>query len=181
MMMDSQTAGRESSQPLGTLVFNLLVEGCNKLLAGASKGMGMSMGGGMSGSKGDQSSNAIELAERAANLLAAVFVHGSQLAKELSTAINTSHTAVVLCTATQSHSGPQPLLPLMLATASSMARVPGGGGYALLRAVLRMLSAIVAGCERATNQLMEDPANLFVVDLATIGSESAGVPLPKMT
>ena len=44
-------------------------------------------------------------------------------------------------------------------------------------AILRTLAAIAYKCERSTKQMLEDPANFFVVDLATSASESTGIPV----
>jgi hypothetical protein len=101
-----------------------------------------------------------------------VFVHCSQLDKELSTAISTTHMSVRLSPG----AAQQALLPALLAAAKSTTRIPNGGGYPLLVALLRMLAAAVDGCERALKMMPEDPSNLFVVDLALPASDNAGVP-----
>lgn len=45
----------------------------------------------------------------------------------------------------------------------------------LMLSLFRMLAIISNGCERATKQMLEDPSNLFVIDLATSVSESKGI------
>lgn len=51
-------------------------------------------------------------------------------------------------------SGPQPLLPYLLATAGKAARVPGGG-HLILVGLLRLLSSIVSGCAAAARQVCD--------------------------
>eukprot|EP01035_Chromulina_nebulosa_P016851 gene16851-22336_t len=60
--------------------------------------------------------------------------------------------------------------------AGRAARQSGGTGYSLLIALLRMLGVITNGCERVARQILEDPSNLFVVDLASTSSENTGIP-----
>eukprot|EP01038_Epipyxis_sp_PR26KG_P004912 gene4912-6875_t len=152
----------ESMKPLGNIVLSLLVESCNKILNNQFSGQSPSF-------KID-----LELAEKSANVLALVFSYGTQVSKELATAINSSHVAY-------GGRGPiiageiRPILPFLLSSAGRAARVPNGG-FTLLIALLRLLSSVASGCERAVRQMLEDPANLFVVDLASVASESAGVP-----
>lgn len=127
----------ESMRPLGLLVLALLIEGCNKILDGSGK---------------------IDFAvsERAANLLSVVFIHGSQLAKELCTAVTTSHIIHGMgksLTISNQAGGHKFILPLLLFTAGRIARSAGGAGYPLLISYLRLLACIVSDCEFASKQV----------------------------
>lgn len=126
----------ETMKPLGLLVLRLLVDGCNKILDGA---VGTSKQG-------------LDTAERAANVLSVIFIHGSQLAKELCTAVTTSHTGGLTGTS-HSTGGNKFILPMLLFTAGRTARSAGGAGYPLLISILRMLACIASGCEFAAKQV----------------------------
>jgi chromosome segregation ATPase len=150
----------EVMMPLGSHVLHLLVEGCNKVLEGSAGSTAAGRG-------------SLEVAERAANVLAVVCIHGSQLGRELCTAISTAHAGAQ---ASAAAAGPKMILPMLLFAAGRTARSAGVAGYPLLVSILRLLACIASDCERAAKQMLDDPANLFVVDLATAASESAGVP-----
>ena len=160
----------ETMKPLGGLLSHLLVGMCDKLLG---HGVHSHHSFGVVGTK-----NEMESGERVTHLLSIIFMHGSLLARELSTAITTSHVRNLKDPrARHSHEGEvKPFLPLILATVGKSARLPGGTGYPFVASILQLLAIVVTGCERATRQLFEDPSNLFVVDLATTSSEIAGVP-----
>jgi hypothetical protein len=49
--------------------------------------------------------------------------------------------------------------------------------YNLILSLFTMLAIVSSGCERATKQMLEDPSNLFVIDLATSVSEAKGIPM----
>jgi hypothetical protein len=156
---DATEGSLEPMRPLGSILFNLLVEGSTRILGGSHL-----------------LSNVVEqeaeVAERSANILSLLFIHGGQLARELSTAITTSHLSLGKTVGISSQS----LLPYLLSTAGRAARIPVGG-HTVLVAILRLLSGIVSGCDVAARQMLDDPSNFFVVDLATTMSESAGTPL----
>jgi chromosome segregation ATPase len=155
----------EVMKPLGSHVLHLLVEGCNRVLEGSA--------GSTTAGRGS-----LEVAERAANVLAVVCIHGSQLGRELCTAISTAHAGAQ---ASAAAAGPKMILPMLLFAAGRTARSAGVAGYPLLVSILRLLACIASDCERAAKQMLDDPANLFVVDLATAASESAGVPAQVQT
>ena len=128
----------ESMRPLGLQVLSLLVEGCNKILDGASK------------------SPSFDIAERAANVLSVMFIHGSQLAKELCTAVTITHigNGMGKPLPLSSHAGShKSILPLLLFTAGRIARSAGGAGYPLLVSFLRLLACVVSDCEFAAKQV----------------------------
>eukprot|EP01041_Mallomonas_annulata_P003424 gene3424-6795_t len=177
----------ETMRPFGVVLLNTLVEGCARIIATHHGNAGGGSGG---GNILLNQNTRIELltASKCANLLTLVFIHGGHLARELSTAISTSHTSLGISSANRGNGGVvgsssvssvsvsnQSLLPFLLSTAGCAARVQGGG-YALMTAILRMLSVAATECERAVKQMLEDPSNLFVIDLATAASEGAGVP-----
>lgn len=163
----------ESMRPLGTIVLQILVDGCHKVVEASSYSSGGGSGVGGVMLLGNSSlRNEIDITERAANLLAVVFIHGSQLARELSTAVTTGHTNIldsaVASKSNGHHSnngsninsnsssgggGSRPLLPMLLSTAGRTARIPGGAGYPLLISILRMLACITSGCEFAAKQV----------------------------
>ena len=133
----------ETMRPFGVVLLNTLVEMCTRVLGGISGGV-----------TAFPRSSDVEVAERSANLLTLVFVHGGKLARELSTALSTGHTSLGA-----GRGGPvatalphQPLLPFLLATAGRAARVQGGG-YKLMSALLRMLAAAATDCEVAVRQV----------------------------
>lgn len=178
---DPSSVGQlDTMKPLGSILLNLLVEGCDRISSSQYPVIGMPS------NVGKRSES--DTIERASNLLSLLFVHGSQLAKELATAIHTGHTSGNISGANKQ------LLPLLLSSAGRAARMPSGSGSNILIALLRLLSTAASGCERAAKQvieillllilfvinlhslqLLDDPANLFVVDLATVSSESAGI------
>jgi hypothetical protein len=153
----------EVMKPIGTLILNLLVEGCNKLLSNQ-----YTLQGNIFAYKQD-----IDYAEKSANLLSLIFIYGSQLSKELSTAITTNHTSL------SSHSNNlnslnsrggggassdmvRSILPFLLASAGRTARIPGGSGFNLLVAILRLLSAAVSSCERAAKHVFNNRILFFI-------------------
>ena len=136
--MDEDDMQLESMRPLGSILTNLLVEGCVKVLAQGPGAM-----------KCD-----LDAAERAANVLSLLFISGGQLARELSTAISTSHTSLKNQESGYEAVPTQPLLPFLLSAAGRAARMgPMGGGYGLLVAILRLLSTVASGCNLAARQV----------------------------
>lgn len=144
---DSGFEGAASSPPLGTgtLVLHLVVEGGMKLL-NSNQVTALTI-------------NAIrydlDLAERATNVLATVFVHGSQLAREMFTALSTQHLTQSMGSSSglrlKGNDGDvKLLLPFLMLTAGRTTRMPQGSGYKLLISLLRLLSTVVCDCERAT-------------------------------
>jgi hypothetical protein len=155
----SQAHLLETMRPLGLQVMSMLVEACVKVLDGHT----MPVAG----------RHGLEEAERAANILAVVFIHGSTLAKELCTAITTSHvrqsaalagggqgtggggggggmSGGVGASSAESH---RFILPMLLFAAGRTARSVGVAGYPLLVSILRMLACVASGCERAAKQV----------------------------
>ena len=136
--MDEDDMQLESMRPLGSILTNLLVEGCVQVLAQGPGAM-----------KCD-----LDAAERAANVLSLLFISGGQLARELSTAISTSHTSLKNQASGYEAVPTQPLLPFLLSAAGRAARMgPMGGGYGLLVAILRLLSTVASGCDLAARQV----------------------------
>jgi chromosome segregation ATPase len=167
--MDQHHGHLESMRPLGSILSNLLINICDKLLGAPTNHAHHGIG----------PKNELETAERVVHLLSVIFMHGSQVARELSTAITTFHARNTNDVKPRGHGHEleiKPLLPLVLATVGKAARQPAGIGYPFVACILQLLATVVTGCERATRQLFEDPSNLFVVDLATSSSEIAGVP-----
>ena len=173
-LMDGDDFGNsdeEALQPLGTVtcMLNLVVEGGRKILNCNQFSMVT-----VNSFRQD-----LELAERAANALTVVFTHGSLLAKEICTALKTNSADMAASNGRMKSGGDNEvklLLPFLMLAAGRTTRMQQGSGYPLLISILRLLSTVVCGCERAAKQVLEDPSNLFVLDLATTASESAGVP-----
>jgi hypothetical protein len=98
-----------------------------------------------------------EIAERVCQTLTVTFLHGSQLARELTTAVNTSHLRTGSERDRDIRDGDRDnkaWLPVLLAMVGRAARLPNGAGYSLAAATLQLLSVIVTGCERATRQVL---------------------------
>lgn len=115
--------------------------------------------------------------ERSCNILTLLFVHSDSLARELLTAISTGHTSLATNAA-----GPftsQQILPFLLASAGKAIRLQNG--YTVVTAILRLLAVAITDCDRAVRQVLENPSNLFVLDLATSASDGAGVPIIVQT
>jgi chromosome segregation ATPase len=120
---------------------------------------------------------------RASNIVTLILIHGGLLASELCTALSTHHLIrqrsfldPSLHTQQLRQQSNQPLLPTLLSLCSRIIRLPNFG-FLILESVLKILSAACRGCERATVQVLEDPSNFFLLDLATRASETTGVPL----
>lgn len=105
---------------------------------------------------------------RCVNCLVLMLMHGGQVARELFTAMSTSHVA--------QDTPSQPLLLFLLSVCSKCMRLPSIG-VTVTDALLRLVACAASGCPRAVQVILDDPANLFVVDLASVASENAGVPL----
>lgn len=169
---DFGNGSEEASQPVGTVtsLLNLIVEGGRKILN--------------SNQFSAVTVNAfrvdLELAERAANVLTVFFTHGSQLARDISTAIKANYGDTAGGNGRLKSAGGDSevklLLPFLILAAGRTTRMQQGSGYPLLISILRLLATVVCGCERAAKLVLDDPSNLFVLDLATPASESAGVP-----
>ena len=157
--MDGSPSGSsmESGTPLGCLVLNTMLENMGKMLGLTTGSVNKTVG--------------VEVAERCSNVLALVYLHGDEVARELGTALSTGHTILAKGVLASS----LPLLSYLLTLAGKSARV-GETGYSLAIALLKMLSTSTFKCERAARQLLDDPANLFVLDMATTASEVAGMP-----
>ena len=71
----------ETMKPLALILLNSLLEGSNRVLSTANLPMNIMK-------------SEINVVERSANVLALLFINGGQTARELSTVISTSHTAI---------------------------------------------------------------------------------------
>ena len=72
----------ESMKPLALMLLNSLLEGSNRVLIGGGN-LPLNI-----------MKNEINIVERSANVLTLLFINGGQLARELSTVINTGHTSI---------------------------------------------------------------------------------------
>ena len=70
---------------------------------------------------------------------------------------------------------PQTLLPLLLSMAGKAVKIPLGEGDEIFISLIRLLGAITSNCDAAARQCFEDPSNFFLMDLASVGSDSLGV------
>lgn len=140
---DDHHRALETMTPVGTLLLHLLVDGCQKVLnAGHQQQYGMQSGG-------PYRSDVVVVTERAANVLASVFIFGGELSREFATVLSTNHATKTAGAQAGDRAPPVPLLHHLLSTAGRMARIPNGGGYTVLVAVLRLLSTTVTACEPA--------------------------------
>lgn len=165
-LYEASPAVLESMRPVCSILLQHLILFCEKLTSGHMQhaaGLGVSHTGTLRPE--------IESAERLLHLLTVVFMNASLLGRELSTAISTNHFPTSLDMPES-----KAIVPFILSAIGRAARLPGGLGYPLVKASMLWLATVVCGCERATRMVFEDPSNLFVVDLATSSSESAGVP-----
>ena len=168
-MDENQQGGpMEIMKPFASLVLNTLLEASVRATSGGSA-QGLLL---VPLANSQLNVSDVVLVTRCSSLMTLMFVHGDSLAKELFTAINTGHTSLA---AGQSALTPVQLLPFLLATAGRAVRV-GGDGYTILIAIVRLLTAAVYSCSRAVKLVLEDPSNLFILDLATSASEATGVP-----
>lgn len=70
---------------------------------------------------------------------------------------------------------PQTLLPLLLNIAGKAVKIPLGEGDDIFISLIRLLGAITSNCDAAARQCFDDPSNFFLMDLASVGSDSLGV------
>ncbi|RYH30491.1 hypothetical protein EON65_04975 [archaeon] len=164
----------ETMKPIAGILVNMVAQVCERTLSANHMYTGVSA----ASFKTD-----LDVGERALHLLSIVFLNASQLGRELITAISSVHLQNLSGMQEKGrnmhdHHEHKQILSFFLASAGKAARVPGGGGYHFLTCLLQLLAVIASGCERAVAQMFDDPANLFVVDLATSSSELAGVPAP---
>lgn len=147
----------ETSTPFGVHVLNGMLENTSRLLGFSTTSLSSLSGGNP------------EIGERCANILSLVLFHGDDLTRELTTVLHTGHTCL---------SGARvPLLTFLLTLVGKSTRV-GESGYSFAVSLLRALSSAVFSCDKAARILLDDPANLFILDIASTASESAGVPKP---
>lgn len=137
----------ESMRPLGSILTLQVVEVCAKFLEGSA----LHLQGSNNTFRMD-----LESAERCANVLSLIFLHGGQLSRELSTALSTSH--IVASSGGRTGSSfagalkqPLALLPMLLSSAGRAARVPGGHTFVV--SILRVLAVVASECERAARQV----------------------------
>jgi chromosome segregation ATPase len=180
---ESQHRPMEMMKPLGFILVSTILDNCEKLFHSSNPLFFTNQN-----KLTHSGATNIETVERCLHVLTNIYLHGSQLSHELTTAITTNHIRLLkdkkhLMSSSSSHllhhdssNEVKVLLPYLLASVGKAARLPGGIGYNYIIAILQLLSIIACDCERATHQMFEDPSNLFVVDLATASSELAGVP-----
>ena len=137
----------EMMKPLVGLLTSNLILTCDKLSSNSTVGQYNTGAGALEGD--------IKNAERILHLLSMVYMHGSQLAKELSTKMTVGHIRSFLDAKFRSGNemDVKPMLPMILATVGLAARLPGGNGYGLVSSILQWLAIVVTGCERATIQV----------------------------
>ena len=168
---DMEPASESSKHFIGTLLCMELVEACCKVQGNAAQ---------------SDVSATCEVLARCCRLLSLIFVHGETVGKELFSAITIGHlySGVDVAARWSSHkiggealqaapSSSASFCPVSAAShdsALTQAAVPD-----VLVALLSLLSVAVSGCTQAAQQLLRDPSNLFVVDLASEASELAGV------
>lgn len=144
----------ESIRPLGIILLNLLLDSLKII-----------------DKLGKICVEDVKMFEKYTNILSLLFIYGDQ-AGELSTAISISHTCLL---GALGLSGEDPMLPHLLAMAGRAAKIPITG-HSLLIALLRLLSSIVNGCNKASRLILQDPAHFFLLDLCSPTSESYGTP-----
>jgi hypothetical protein len=139
----------DTAKPLASLLFALLLNGCYKALSAASSPYALSAAAaGGTGVSSLYRSAEVEAAERAANALCVVFVHGTVLAREMASAVTVTHASTVDISAIFASaavgntpamgmsmagsgggvSGRGALLPQLLGMVGRAAKMAGGGG-----------------------------------------------------
>lgn len=150
-MYQPMSAPLESMRPVCSILLQTVVQYCEKLLTSHVQYNTPGFGG-ANGSKSD-----IEIVEKVSHVLTVVFMNGSLLGRELCTAITTSHCATQLDSQDKKlrevDADNKAILPFIMAAIGRAARLPGGLGYPLVKAVIMWLATVVCGCERATRMV----------------------------
>ena len=160
-----------SKRFIGTLLCMELVEACHRVQVNMTQS--------------DANSTCSTIA-RCCRLLSHIFVHGEAIGKELFSAITIGHvySGVELTGRWQKRginaavpSEATLLISFVLSSVNRIARF--SSAYTAVPdavvALLSLMSVAVSGCTQAVQELLRDPSNLFVVDLASEASEVAGV------
>lgn len=149
----------DTGKPFGSSVLYLLVESCNKILQHLNN-TALSV-----------TPSAVDIgnAQKCANIFTLILIHGGALARELASAIHLGHVLGAI------PSGNVALLPFILSVIARVNRMPHGHGLSV--SLLRLLCAAGAACESSCKLMLENPSNLFVVDLAVLatGEETSSV------
>lgn len=151
------SGGGELTKSIGSVLVNIVFESCNQLLETSSL---------TSDIIGNGKPNIVNF-EKACVILELIFLHGGILARELSTALMTSH-CQNRAAANNSISNGQ-LLPFLLNCAGRAVRLPNSQTF--VTSLLKVLSVISSGCERATTQASDffrvthSPYNNFTYDI----------------
>jgi hypothetical protein len=124
------TTQLESPKPFGSTVLTILTEGCYKVFLSSAN---------LKSIKPE-----LDTLERCINIFTLVFVNGTALSREMSTAITTNH--ALQSSLIKSNIQNQLLLPFLMSVGGRAARLSGGLGYPVLDAILRMLTAAMNGC-----------------------------------
>ncbi len=156
MMDSSSSQPLEMMKPLGFIVVHSILDVCEKLYHGHQ----------FLPTGGLNNKNQLETVERSIQIFSSIYLHGSQLARELTTAITVNHIKNMKDKQMQQrhlHHDQEVklLLPYLLASVGKAARLPGGVGYHYIIAVLQLLSVIAFDCERATHQVRSKAYFLF--------------------
>ena len=130
---DDDSFALEASPSLGSFILNSVFVVCQQLKESNSIGPSLSLGA----------------FQRAAHVLLLLFLHGGLLAKELATALSSSH---CMTAEAARQSAPQPILTLLLSSVGRAVKLPAVSvGVAI--PLLQLLSVATHDCERAAYQV----------------------------
>lgn len=149
----------DTGKPFGSVVLRILIESCNRVLQHLNN----------TALTVTPSAADISSAQKCANLFTLILIHGGALARELASAVHLSH--IVGASLSENVA----FLPFILSVLARVVRMPHG--HSLSVSLLRLLCAAGAACETSCRLMLENPSNLFVVDLAVLatGEESSYV------
>ena len=124
---------------------------------------------------------------RSCNLLGLIFIHGGGVSRELLSTISMRHIyesrSLLESWPQDAAAGDAPaetvnFVSFLLSTTARLARA--GAAVPVISdalvAILRLLATVVSECNRLALTVLDDPSNLFVIDLASSASANAGVP-----
>lgn len=126
---DDEFGEVDTGKPFGSLVLQLLVESCNKVLQHLNN----------TALTVTPSATDISNAQKCANVFTLILIHGGALARELASAIHISHVMG------SSPTGNVSLLPFILSVVARVVKMPHGHGLSV--SLLRVLCAAAASCE----------------------------------
>lgn len=153
----------ETPKPLALMILNIILEGCQKIISSS-----LAIGG----------SN-LDVIERAVNILTAIFSYGSNVAREIATVISLGHTSLKDLIQTGQYTSLSPtqsVLSYLIYICGRLSRVANNPStISLLVSLLRLLATISCNCQVVAKHILDDPSNLFVLDLASTSSENTGV------